>query len=42
MLKTVAGSAACDPDVVEGRMTVDEKVAARGVLVLADARLHDR
>ena len=36
VLEAVAGAPAGDPDVVEGRMAVDDEVAVPGVLVLAD------
>ena len=41
MLEAVAGASADEKDVVVGWMTVDEKVAVRGVLVLGDARLDE-
>ena len=37
MLKTVAGAAAREPDILEAGMEIDEKVAVRGVFVLAHA-----
>ena len=42
VLEAVAGAAADDPDVVEVGMAVDEELAVRRRLVLADARLDDR
>src|SRR3954469_23197504 len=41
-LEAVAGAAAEEPEVGGFRMTVEEKVAVRGVLVLADPGFHQR
>ena len=42
MLEAVPGAAAHQPDVVEIGVPVDEELAVRRRLVLADARLDDR
>ena len=42
VLEAVARTAADEPDVLERGVTVDQKIAVRGVLVLADARLDER
>src|SRR5215510_10818338 len=42
VLETMARPAADNPDIVVLRVSIDEEVAVRRVLVLTDARLHDR
>src|SRR5207342_728431 len=42
VLEAVAGATAGDPDVVEGRMAIDDEIAVPGVLVLADFGLEQR
>src|SRR5947207_58554 len=41
VLEAVAGAAADEPDVFKRRVAVNQEVAVRSVLVLADARLDD-
>src|SRR5580700_965511 len=40
MLESVAGSAPYQPDIGELRMPVNQKITARCILVLANARFH--
>ena len=40
--RPVAGAASSQPDVIEIGMAVDQEIAVRGVLVLADARFDKR